>query len=189
MQPQPEAPAEVIVAEVVEQAEAEKEEWEEGVPPEGAEAEVLKQWSPQAPLPLGDDSFPDEVLAIVCCWLGLCELGRLACVSRRFTARTLAEPDAEGTRALLSPIEEGARLRLAAAVEANGGGTVTRNGWPTWLRALWCAEFRLAFTSCGPGVVLSEEGASSLAGCDAAHCRCLQSLVAATSEYFPGRCR
>ena len=38
-----------------------------------------------APLPLGSDEFPDEVLAVVCRFLGLRGLGRLACVARRFT--------------------------------------------------------------------------------------------------------
>ena len=45
-----------------------------------------------APLPLGDDEFPDEALALVCSLLGLRELGRLACVARRFTEPTLTEP-------------------------------------------------------------------------------------------------
>eukprot|EP01046_Picozoa_sp_COSAG06_P030609 COSAG06_NODE_2918_length_6095_cov_510.475150_1_plen_190_part_10 len=63
-------------------------------------------------LPLGGDEFPDEALAVVCRFLGLRGLGRLACVARRFTEPTLTEP---GGAKLLSPIEEGARLRLAAA--------------------------------------------------------------------------
>eukprot|EP01046_Picozoa_sp_COSAG06_P049978 COSAG06_NODE_7807_length_2365_cov_5.041005_2_plen_236_part_00 len=57
---------------------------------------------------------PDEAFALVCSLVGLRELGRLACVARRFTEPTLTEP---GGAKLLSPIEEGARLRLAA-----GGG-------------------------------------------------------------------
>jgi hypothetical protein len=32
----------------------------------------------------------------------------------------------------------------------------------TWLRALWRVQSRLVFTSCGPEVVLSEEGALRL---------------------------
>eukprot|EP01046_Picozoa_sp_COSAG06_P109074 COSAG06_NODE_55517_length_289_cov_0.810526_1_plen_87_part_01 len=34
-----------------------------------------------APLPLGNDEFPDEVLAVVCSFVGLRGLGRLACVA------------------------------------------------------------------------------------------------------------
>eukprot|EP01043_Picozoa_sp_COSAG02_P090826 COSAG02_NODE_27628_length_605_cov_1.592885_1_plen_131_part_10 len=83
-------------------------------------------------LPLGGDEFPDETLAVVCSFLGVRELGRLACVSRRFAERT----DLGGAGALLSPIEEGARLRLAVV----GGGTASRHGQSTWVRALWWAE-------------------------------------------------
>ena len=111
-----------------------------------------------APLPLGGDEFPDEALAVVCRFLGLRGLGRLACVARRFTEPTLTEP---GGAQLLSPIEEGARLRLAA-----GGGAaaaaVGRLAGETWVRALWRVQYRLHFTSCGPEVVLSEEGALRL---------------------------
>ena len=46
------------------------------------EAPLLSLWS---------DEFPDEVLAVVCRFLGVRELGRLARVSRRFTERTLTE--------------------------------------------------------------------------------------------------
>jgi hypothetical protein len=48
-----------------------------------------------APLPLGDDEFPDEALALVCRFLGLRELGRLACAARRFT-----EPGGGGLHSL-----------------------------------------------------------------------------------------
>ena len=90
---------------------------EEGTPP-GAASE------PQGPalLPLGDgDEFPDECLVVVCRFLTLRELGRLACAARRFTERTLTDPgpvagQVDGpAKVLCSPIEEGARLQLAAA--------------------------------------------------------------------------
>eukprot|EP01046_Picozoa_sp_COSAG06_P020769 COSAG06_NODE_1535_length_9155_cov_68.266343_3_plen_236_part_00 len=159
-----------------------------------------------APLPLGDDDeFPDdgliraaevaaenaslwleltdidEVLVNICRFLGVRELGRLACVARRFT-----EPTLTGGAKLLSPIEEGARLRLAAAGVAavppagkTGGGAsgvvaAVRLAGDTWMRALWRVESRLLFTSCGPEVVLSEEGALRLrAAGKAATSRCL----------------
>jgi hypothetical protein len=114
---------------------------------------------PAAPLPLGDDAFPDDVLAVVCSFLALRELGRLACVARRFTEPTLTEPGGGGAGgAKLSPIEEGARLQLAAG---GGGGGVAAERWAdeTWVRALWRVQCPLKFTSCGPEVVLSEEGA------------------------------
>jgi hypothetical protein len=133
-----------------------------------------------APLPLGGDEFPDQVLAVVCSHLGPRELGRLASVARRFTEPTFTEPGGgdggaggAGGAKLLSPIEEGARLRLAAG---GGGGGVAAGRWAdeTWVRALWRVQYRLKFTSCGPEVVLSEEGALRLraerergSGCDA----------------------
>eukprot|EP01046_Picozoa_sp_COSAG06_P017504 COSAG06_NODE_1191_length_10329_cov_229.517107_10_plen_262_part_00 len=137
-----------------------------------------------APLPLGGDEFPDEALAVVCRFLGLRGLGRLACVARRFTEPTLTEP---GGAKLLSPIEEGARLRLAAGAAGSGGGGSGSGGGAsggaaavrledeTWVRALWRVEYRLVFTSCGPEVVLSEEGALRLraAGRAAAATQCL----------------
>eukprot|EP01046_Picozoa_sp_COSAG06_P053490 COSAG06_NODE_9262_length_1944_cov_4.017886_2_plen_192_part_00 len=134
-----------------------------------------------APLPLGSDEFPDEALALVCRFLGLRELGRLGCVARRFTEPTLTEP---GGAKLLSPIEEGARLRLVAAAAggggsggggASGGGAAERLANETWLRALWRVQYRLLFTSCGPEVVLSEEGALRLRAAEraATATRCL----------------
>ena len=132
-----------------------------------------------APLPLGSDEFPDEALAVVCRFLGLRGLGRLACVARRFTEPTLTEP---GGAQLLSPIEEGARLRLAAAAAGGGGGggasggaVAVRLADDTWVRALWRVESRLVFTSCGPKVMLSEEGALRLRAAEkaAAATQCL----------------
>ena len=122
---------------------------------------------PAAPLPLGDDAFPDDVLAVVCSFLALRELGRLACAARRFTEPTLTDPGGggggggAGGAKLLSPIEEGARLQLAAG-SGGGGGAAERLEGETWVRALWRVQYRLQFTSCGPEVVLSEEGALRL---------------------------
>eukprot|EP01046_Picozoa_sp_COSAG06_P019846 COSAG06_NODE_1429_length_9481_cov_30.750986_8_plen_255_part_00 len=221
---------------------------EEGVPPaaatdarEAQEPPVAEQPAPaptptvaddddappaaDAPLlPLGDDEFPDIIIAFICRYLGLRELGRLACVARRFTEAMLTEP---GGAKLLSPIEEGARLRLEAAAAAGSEDVhsymtrvglkawigsfeqhlpanirsvrlvrattasdlrrmATKANWQlddatatqvlnalkmveaaaaerladeTWVRALWRVQYRLEFTSCGPEVVLSEEGA------------------------------
>ena len=110
-------------------------------------------------LPLAGDVFPDQVLAIVCRFLGPRELGRLACVSRRFTERTLTKLGAaHGEHSgRLSVIEEGARLRLVAA-SPGGDATVVWYRQATWLRALWYAECGLFFKSCGPDVELSDEG-------------------------------
>ena len=116
---------------------------------------------PAAPLPLGDDEFPDDILAVVCGFLALRELGRLACAARRFTEPTLTEPGGGGVAGgakLLSPIEEGARLQLAAG-SGGGGGAAERLAGETWVRALWRVWYRLTFTSCGPEVELREEGA------------------------------
>ena len=125
--------------------------------------------TPMALLPLGSDEFPDEVLAVVCCFLGLRELGRLACVSRRFTERTLTEPACEskagaggdGGRTRLSPIEEGARLQLAAAAAAIGDSMVKRYGQTSWLRTLWFVESQFYFDSSRIGthmLALRDEG-------------------------------
>jgi hypothetical protein len=147
---------------------------EEGVPPPVADDDDAP---PAAPLPLGEDGFPDEALAVLCSFLGLRELGRLACVARRFTEPTLTEPGGGEGGAKLSPIEEGARLRLAASGGGGGGGdggaAVERWADETWVRALWRVQYRLQFTSCSPRVVLSEEGAmrfawsASRSGCEA----------------------
>ena len=48
---------------------------------------------------------------------------------------------------------------LAVAVVGGGVGAVSWHGQMTWLRALWYTEYRLAFTSCGPAIELSEDGA------------------------------
>ena len=86
-------------------------------------------------------------------------------MARRFTEPTFTEPGGgdggaggAGGAKLLSPIEEGARLRLAAGGGGGGGAAVRLEG-ETWVRALWRVQYRLKFTSCGPEVVLSEEGA------------------------------
>jgi len=116
-----------------------------------------------APLPLGSDAFPDEALAVVCRFLDLRALGRLAAVSRRFTEPTLTESTLGGrftepvlTENLgatlsgggkLSPIEEGARLQLVAAAEDLECPFVARLPKETWVRALWRAEFVLVLHS------------------------------------------
>ena len=107
---------------------------------------VRVQYDGGSPAQSGFDGLPGVVIAVVCRFLGPRELGRLACVSRRFTETM------DGAR--WSPIEEGARLRLAAAA-ADGDGEaeqcVEMRGesaclTPTWLRALWYAR-ELAFAS------------------------------------------
>jgi hypothetical protein len=160
---------------------------EEGVPPAAATAARSAQSQAvaeeraaaddddEAPpaaalLPLGGDEFPDEALAVVCSFLGLRELGRLACAARRVTEPTLTEPGGGGAGSpqLLSPIEEGARLRLAAGGGSGGGSgggaAAVRLADETWVWALWRVQYRLQFTSCGPSVVLSEEGALRACG-------------------------
>jgi hypothetical protein len=112
----------------------------------------------------------DEVLVNICHFLGLWELGWLACVAWRFMEPTLTEL---GGAQLLSPIEEGAWLWLEVVVAGgggSGGGSGASGGavvvlWlvdETWVWALWRVESHLLFTSCGPEVVLGEEGALRL---------------------------
>ena len=96
-----------------------------------------------APLALGDDEFPDEILVHICSFLGPRELGRLACAARRFTEPTLTEPGGSaGGAKLLSPIEEGARLRLTASIAGShySGGGGASGSIETWVRALRLVE-------------------------------------------------
>ena len=146
---------------------------EKGRPPDPAPSPEREEWrgselavatspattTPAPVLQLGGDEFPDEALAVICRFLSVRELGRLACVSRRFTRPTMTEPGGEGG-ALLSLVEEGARLRLLLVAAAAGIGRASSpHGQSTWMRALWYAECCLAFTSCGPDVELSGSGA------------------------------
>ena len=109
-------------------------------------------------LPLASPEFPDHVLAIVCCFLAPSELGRLGCVSRRFTEPAFTEPDSRGRgEPKLSAIEEGARLRLEVLVGSAGAVRTKRTSGETWLRALWREECNLAFAPC-PGLTTSEGG-------------------------------
>ena len=134
---------------------------EEAVPPQEADPEPETQTQPansegtpphsgaktmQHPattlLPLGGDEFPDEVLAVVCRFLGLADLGRLARVSRRFSERTLTELGDESGSGVLSAIEEGARVQVAGICGRNGT-LASRHGQETWMRALWYLEHRI----------------------------------------------
>ena len=119
------------------------------------------------------DELPDEAVAVICRHLGLRELGRLACVSRRFTKPTLTEPGGGGAGGeKLSPIEEGARLQLLVVAGGgsgsggggglSGGAAAVRLADEAWMRVLRRVQYRLLFTSCGPQVVLREEGALRL---------------------------
>jgi hypothetical protein len=102
-------------------------------------------------LPLDTDEFPDEVLAVVCRFLSVLDLRRLARVSRRFTEPSLSEPGHDGSGGgdpkLLSPIEEGARLQLVAKMASSddgvfmSSGTLADLGVQTWLHALWREEY------------------------------------------------
>ena len=115
----------------------------------------------QPQFPLGDDEFPDEALALVCRFLGIRQLGRLACVARRFTEPTLTEP---GSGARISAIEEGARLQTEAATVCDGvgGGATTKRAGETWVRVLWRTQYRLTFHEiCGPNARLYNDNASS----------------------------
>ena len=100
-------------------------------------------------LPLNSDEFPDEALALVCSFLDLKGLGRLACTARRFTQPALTEPGRHAGSAQLlagdaklSPIEEGVRLQLVALTtraRATGEDKLVRLDEETWMQALWRA--------------------------------------------------
>ena len=153
---------------------------EEGVPPEPQQPEP-QQPQPQQPepqpepqplaassttqtaattagpaVPMGGDEFPDEALALVCSFVELRQLGRLACVSRRFTEPTLTEP---GSGAKLSAIEEGARLQFMSGAGADGGAMAARRlEGETWMRALWRTQYRLRWAKGHPAIEMAEDG-------------------------------
>ena len=88
---------------------------------------------------LGAPWFPDEAVALICSFLGVRDLCRLACVSGRFTERVLTDPD---SRVLLSPIEEGARLSvLIRHPNRTVAPSIAIRG-PPWLHALARLDFR-----------------------------------------------
>eukprot|EP01043_Picozoa_sp_COSAG02_P046824 COSAG02_NODE_4421_length_5377_cov_4.815839_1_plen_291_part_00 len=113
-------------------------------------------------VPLTADEFPDETLALVCRFLHLKQLGRLACVARRFTELALTEP---GSGARISAIEEGARLQIEAVMACGGaggaGGAVAKRSGETWMRALWRTQYCLVFHDiCGSNGQLFNDNAS-----------------------------
>ena len=121
-------------------------------------------------IPLGGAQLPDEVLALTCRFLSLSDLGRLACVSQRFTEPTLPAPrvlggDCEGANLVnkLSLIEEGARLQIVAAIASGHADADATARLPedTWLRTLWRANSALRFAVCGPPTELSDDRASA----------------------------
>jgi len=122
-------------------------------------------------IPLGGAQLPDEVLALICRFLSLSDLWRLACVSQRFTEPTLPAPrvlggDCEGINLVnkLSLIEEGARLQIVAAIASGHADADATARLPedTWLRTLWRANSVLRFAVCGPPTELSDDRASAV---------------------------
>ena len=87
---------------------------------------------------LGDQDFPDELVAIICGRLCAKDLGRLACVARRFTQRTLVKQGAG--RAKLSPIEEGARQAVLRWPQHGCMGQGIRKPHEPYVRVLWRLE-------------------------------------------------
>ena len=90
-----------------------------------------------------------------------------------YTKPTLTEPGGGGAGGeKLSPIEEGARLQLLVVTGGgsgsggggglSGGAAAVRLADEAWMRVLRRVQYRLLFTSCGPQVVLREEGALRL---------------------------
>eukprot|EP01043_Picozoa_sp_COSAG02_P053528 COSAG02_NODE_5923_length_3939_cov_1.522135_1_plen_297_part_10 len=134
---------------------------EEGVPPEEeglSLGEPQRQPEPEletaaaaaafttatAIVSMGDDEFPDEALALICSFVDLRQLGRLACVSRRFTEPVLTEPDSGAKQ---SVIQEGARLQFRPPVRASADDKAipTRLLDETWMRALWRTQYCISY--------------------------------------------
>lgn len=87
-------------------------------------------------------ALPDETLHEICSLLSVKELGRLACVSPRFSG----------------PCQAGARM--AAMRHAPERVRVcAREEGPNWLRVLWRLEYLPTFESCGRQVHIQEHGA------------------------------
>eukprot|EP01043_Picozoa_sp_COSAG02_P062386 COSAG02_NODE_8594_length_2510_cov_4.564201_1_plen_370_part_00 len=102
---------------------------------------------------------PDEAVALLCSFLGVRELGRIACVARRFTERVLSEPDVVDK---VSAIEQGAILRARRLLVGTGREFTRseRQSDETWLRMLCRVEHGPRFVPCPFGLfALAESGA------------------------------
>jgi hypothetical protein len=137
---------------------------EEAVPAEGAGRhpavpEAVPETETSALFCMFSDEFPDEALALVCRFCDSQSLGRLACVSRRFTSPSLKNCFG-GRGARLSPIDEGARLQLQLA--AGPAQLVAGREQPVggaWRRTLWRERPNNAtWSACHSDVDLSEDG-------------------------------
>jgi hypothetical protein len=87
------------------------------------------------------DEIPDETLAIICSFLGVREMGRLARVARRFVLPTLS--DAAGSGGKLSPINEGARQAVARHWRSKHTTYYCRAG-ETWKHILHRLDMQIA---------------------------------------------
>eukprot|EP01043_Picozoa_sp_COSAG02_P079045 COSAG02_NODE_18091_length_961_cov_2.990719_1_plen_227_part_10 len=102
---------------------------------------------------------PDEAVALICSFLGAQDLGRMACVARRFTERVLTEPDIADK---VSAIEQGAILRAHRLLVAAGLEFTPpeRQEDESWLRMLSRVEHTPRFVPCPFGLfTLAENGA------------------------------
>ena len=91
-----------------------------------AERAVAMGGGVDAPPGLGDDELPDEVVLMICSFLGVRELGRLACVSQRFAEKFIAAPSRGGVAAAPSGGDGtalgGGLQRAGARVGTSAGG-------------------------------------------------------------------
>ena len=107
----------------------------------------------------------DDIFVLIAAELDARMLGRLACAAQRFCRPSVPDPahtaEDAGAPELWSVAEEGARRRLAAQSEQVRGWVSWETSGGSWLRALRQAEklmAPLAFTACGPGIDLRDNG-------------------------------
>ena len=77
----------------------------------------------------------DEIFVLVAAYLSVRDLGRLACVAKRFTASSMHDPThtGAGSAEMWSPVEEGARRSLLNR-DADRQAWVPRRDGDSWLR-------------------------------------------------------
>ena len=178
MQPPPSGAEEGVPPEPPDAAPAEPAPGDGAAAPEGTSAVLVEtsgggpnvhgaagsEPAPPPPPGLGDDELPDEVMLKICSFLGVRELGRLACVSQRFAEKRIAAPSEGGGAAAALEMR---RSRREAAKRWVAGRSEQERGWvsyrttESWLRLMHEVEvLRLPLAFGRPGdFTLSENGA------------------------------
>jgi hypothetical protein len=120
------------------------------------------------------DLIPQSGMLQICSFLGVRELGRLGCVSRRFAEKSIAAPSGGGVAAVAAPVEmlslaEEEARRWVAGCSEQERGWVPRLGLERWLCVMHELEMlrvSLVFGRAHASIMLSENGAvATRTGC------------------------